>query len=82
MSVIAENTKQFAANSLFPSFSYCLIGFVLVQAGAGQMHGFWTVHLFLSVAGLVLAGLTIFRARLHWSLASAAKPPLRPRNFA
>lgn len=79
MSSSDENTKRFAANSLFPSFLYAALGLVLGQAGAGQLQGSWGLHVFLGLPGLALAGLALFRARLHWPVAGANTPPLRAR---
>ena len=79
MSSRNENTKRFAANSLFPSFLYAALGLVLSQAGAVQVHGSWGLHVFLGLPGLTLSGLALFRARLHWPAAGAAMSPLRAR---
>jgi hypothetical protein len=79
MSLSDENTKRFAANSLFPSFLYAALGLVLGQAGAAQVHGSWGLHVFLGLPGLALSGLALFRARLHWPAAGADMPPLRAR---
>jgi hypothetical protein len=79
MSIIDENTRRFAANSLFPSFFYAALGLVLAQMGAAQLHGSWSLHVFLGAPGFVLSGLAIFRARLHWPAAGARMPALRAR---
>lgn len=78
MSSSDEHTKRFAANSLFPSFLYAALGLVLGQAGAGQLHASWGLHVFLGLPGLALSGLALFRARLHWP-AAGETPPLRAR---
>jgi hypothetical protein len=77
VSIIDEKTRRFAANSIFPTFFYTAFGLVLAQVGAAQMHGSWRLHAFLAVPGLVLSGLALFRARLHWPAASADMPALR-----
>ncbi|WP_322404927.1 hypothetical protein [Massilia luteola] len=69
MSIIEENVRRFAANSIFPSFFLAVLGLVLAQAGAAQMHGSWGLHIFVGVPGVALAGLALFRARLHWPAA-------------
>jgi len=74
-----EKTRRFAANSLFPTFFYGALGLVLAQIGAAQMHGSWRLHVFLGIPGIALSGLALFRARLHWTAASAGMPSLRPR---
>ena len=79
MSIIDEKSKRFAANSIFPTFFYGAFGLVLAQVGATQMHGSWGLHVFLGLPGLVLSGLTLYRARLHWPAASAGMPALRAR---
>jgi hypothetical protein len=77
MFISDENTKRFAANSLFPSFLYAALGLVLSQVGAAQVHGSWGLHVFLGLPGLALSGLALFRARSHWPAAGAYTPPLR-----
>lgn len=79
MRIIDEKSRRFAANSLFPTFFYAALGLVLAQVGAAQMHGSWRLHVFLGIPGIALLGLALFRARLHWSAASAGMPSLRPR---
>lgn len=79
MSIIDERTRRFAANSIFPSFFYAAFGVVLAQAGASQIHGSWSLHVFLGVPGLALSGLTLFRARLHWPAVNTDMPALRTR---
>jgi hypothetical protein len=81
MSIIDEKTRRYAANSIFPSLFYAALGLVLAQVGAAQMHGSWGLHVFLGVPGLALSGLALFRARLHWSAASAGTPALCTRAF-
>lgn len=76
MSSSDENTKRFAANSLFPSILYTALGLVLGQVGAAQAHGSWGLHVFLGLPGLALSALVLFRARLHWPVAGANTPPL------
>ncbi|MFN3788832.1 hypothetical protein [Massilia sp.] len=71
MSIIDEKTRRFAANSIFPSFFYALLGLVLGQAGAVQMHGSWEFHVILGMPGLTLSGLLLCRARMHWTAAGA-----------
>jgi hypothetical protein len=77
MSIIEENVRRFAANSIFPSFFLAGLGLVLAQAGAAQLHGSWGLHIFLGVPGVVLSGLALFRARLHWP-AAGTDVPLAP----
>jgi hypothetical protein len=79
MRIHDEKSRRFAANSLFPTFFYGALGLVLAQVGAAQMHGSWRLHVFLGIPGIALSGLALFRARLHWSAASAGMPSLRPR---
>jgi hypothetical protein len=79
MSIIDEKTRRFAANSIFPSFCYAVLGLVFSQKSAAQLHGGCGLHVFLGVPGFTLAGLALFRARLHWQAVSAGTPSLRPR---
>jgi hypothetical protein len=79
MPLIDEKTKRYVANGLFPSLFYAALGLVLAQVGAAQVHGSWGLHIFVGVPGIILLGLTLFRARLHWSAASADMPALRAR---
>lgn len=74
MSMIDEKTRRFAANSIFPSFFCTVLGLVLSQAGAVQLHGSWGLHVFLGMPGLTLSGLLLFRARVHWTAADAGRP--------
>lgn len=74
MSIIDEKTRRFAANSIFPSFFCTVLGLVLSQAGAVQLHGSWGLHAFLGMPGLTLSGLLLFRARVHWTAADAGRP--------
>lgn len=69
-----ERDKRFLANSIFPSFFYAMLALVLGQVGAAQMHGSWSLRIFLGAPGLVLSGLALFRARLHWPAVNAAMP--------
>lgn len=78
MVIIDEKTKRFAANSIFPSFVYGLLGSVLTLVGAAHMHGSWGLYVFLGAPGLVLSGLALFRARVHWPAVSTGTPSLRP----
>lgn len=78
MQISDEKSRQFAANSLFPTFFYGALGLVLAQIGAAQMHGSWRLHVFLGIPGIALSGLALFRARLHWSAARAGMPSLHP----
>jgi len=80
MRIINEKDKRFAANSLFPSFSYLALALMLGQVGTTRMHGSWGVHVFLGAPALVLLGLTFRRARLHWPAINAATPS--PRSHA
>lgn len=79
MSIVDEKAKRFAANSIFPSFFYAVLGLMLAQVGAAHMHGSWALRIFLGVPGLTLAGLALFRARLHWPAASVDVPSGRAR---
>jgi hypothetical protein len=79
MSIGDEKNKRFLANSLFPSFFYAALGVVLTQAGAAQIHGSWGLHAFVGIPGLVLSGLALFRARLHWPAATTGMQPSRSR---
>jgi hypothetical protein len=79
MAIIDGKTRRFAANSMFPSFVYAVLGLVLGQVGAAQMHGGWGLRVFLGLPGLVLSGLVLFRARLHWSAVDADAPIGRAR---
>lgn len=76
-----EKNKRFFANSIFPSFFYAALAFVLGQVGAGQMHGSWGLRVFVGVPGLVLSGIALFRARLHWSAVNTTMPSSRARAF-
>lgn len=78
MRIIDETSRRFAANSLFPTFFHAVFGLVLAQVGAAQMRGSWRLHVFLGIPGIVLSGLALFRARLHWPAATAGMPSLRP----
>jgi len=71
MSIIDEQTRRIAANSIFPSFVYAALGLMLGQLGASQINGSWGLHVFLGIPGLGLSGLVLFRARLHWPAGSA-----------
>lgn len=66
MSIWKERDKRFAVNSIFPSFYFAVLAIVLGQMGAARMHASWRVHGVLIAPGLVLLGLSLFRARLHW----------------
>jgi hypothetical protein len=77
--IIDVKTRRFAANSMFPSFFYAVLGLMLGQVGAAQMHGGWGLRVFLGVPGLVLAGLVLFRVRLHWPAVDADVPIGRAR---
>jgi hypothetical protein len=77
MSIRNEKDKRFAASSVFPSFFYASLGLVLGQVGAAQMHGSWSLHVFLGAPGIILLGLALFRARMHWQAATIDIPPLR-----
>lgn len=79
--IIGEKTRRFAVNSMFPSFFHALLGLVLAQVGAAQMHGAWGLRVFLGVPGVVLSELVLFRARLHWQVISAGMSSLRPRDL-
>lgn len=79
MRMINEKSRRFAANSLFPTFFYVALGLVLAQVGAAQVHGSWDLHIFLAIPGITLLGLALYRARLHWSAATAGMPSLRAR---
>jgi hypothetical protein len=79
MTIGSEKDKRFLANSIFPSFFYAALSLVLGQVGAAQMHGSWSLRVFLGAPGLVLSGLALFRARLHWPAVDAAKPSPRAR---
>lgn len=76
MAIIDEKTRRFAANSMFPSFFYAVLGLVLSQVGAVQLRGSWALHVLLGLPGLVLSGLALFRARLHWAATDADSPSL------
>ena len=76
MAIIDERTRRCAANSMFPSFFYAMLGLVLGQAGAAQVQGSWGLHIFMGLPGLVLSGLALCRARRHWPVA-ADMPALR-----
>jgi hypothetical protein len=71
MTIGNERDKRFLANSIFPSFFYAALALVLGQVGAAQMHGSWSLRVFLGAPGLALSGLALFRARLHWPAANA-----------
>lgn len=72
MSIWSEKDKRFAINSVFPSLFFSALATVLGQAGSAQMHASWRVHGVLVAPGLVLSGLSLFRARLHWPAVGAA----------
>jgi hypothetical protein len=74
-----EKDKRFLANSIFPSFFYVTLALVLGQVGAAQMHCSWGLRVFLGALGVALAGLALFRARLHWPAVNAAMPSPRAR---
>lgn len=76
-----EKDKRFFANSIFPSFFYAVFAVVLGQVGAAQMHGSWRLRIFVGAPGFVLAGIALFRARLHWSAVNTTMPSLRARAF-
>lgn len=44
-----------------------------------QTQGSWGLRVFLGAPGLVLSGLALFRARLHWTAVNAAIPPSSAR---
>lgn len=69
-----ERDKRFLANSIFPSFLYAILALVFGQVGAAQMHGSWSLRAFMGAPGLVLAGLALYRARLHWAAVQATTP--------
>jgi hypothetical protein len=77
MKIGNEKDKRFLANSIFPSFFYATLALVLGQIGAAQMHGAWGFRVVLGALGVVLPGLALFRARLHWPAANAAMPMSR-----
>lgn len=74
MPIIDEKTRRFAANGIFPSFSFAVLGLVLAEVGVTQLHGRWGVHAFLGILGFGFSSLVLFRARLHWPAVSAATP--------
>lgn len=74
MTIGNEKDKRFLANSIFPSFFCAALALVLGQVGAAQMHGSWGLRVFLGAPGLVLSGLALFRARLHWTAVNAGIP--------
>lgn len=76
-----EKDKRFFANSIFPSFFYAALALVLGQIGAAQAHGPWGLRVFLGAPGLVLSGLALFRARLHWPAVNGATSSSSARAF-
>lgn len=77
MSIIEKKTKQFIANSIFPSLFFACFGFALLQVGAVRVHGSLGLHAFFSIPGLTLLGLILFRARLHWAAQGENKSLIR-----
>jgi len=53
---------------------------VLGQVGTAQMYASWRVHGVLIAPGLVLSGLSLYRARLHWPVVNIATPARNVRN--
>ena len=74
MQIGNEKDRRFLANSIFTSFFYAALALVLGQVGAAQMHASWGIRVFLGAPGLALAGLALFRARLHWPAVNAPMP--------
>ncbi|MCS0658330.1 hypothetical protein [Massilia terrae] len=67
-----DKTRRFAASSIFPSLFFAGFGVVLGQRWAMQAGGSWKLHLLLGLPGLVLTGLAMYRASLHWTAGHAA----------
>jgi hypothetical protein len=74
MSTMNEKTKRFAANSIFVSLIFGVLGLILAQAGVARMSGSWPTHVILGIPGLTLTGLALYRARLHWSAGITGMP--------
>ena len=69
-----EKTRRFAASSIFPSLFLSMVGLLVGQAGVARMSGSWVPHALFAVPGMVLAGLALYRARMHWSMGTAMPP--------
>jgi hypothetical protein len=81
MSTMDEKLKQFAANSIFPSFFFALFGLVLTQVGAQQVKASLALHVYLGMPGLALSALVLYRARLHYPTSLVNMLSLRPHVF-